>query len=402
MSISYDSQRSSRTIVLETVRTRRTLRKLTLFSAVLLLLCGGGILASGARDPGGDRRRQTQPRNWRAAHRPRRRGKTARRRPETESINDGDEDLEGRQSWFLFQRTYPFGSIPVNARRAAWESRPGRGKSDAQSESVATPVWQSLGPTPTLPYFGNFGFNSGRINALAVSPADANVILAGASTGGIWRSADGGANFVPVSDSQVDLAVGSLVFSKSSPNIVYAGMGDMQGCCTYMGSGILKSTDAGQTWTRVNNSSLPQPGAVGALAVDPNNPNRVYAALYRSLDMSNNASFPFGGFYLSTDGGFNWTNTFVGLPRDVVISPANSQTIYVAMRGVGASGNGGTGGVFRSADGGNTWNIIYPSAFPPAFGASGGLRDIRVAVSAANPQKIYVYSGSTTSIRVDV
>ena len=235
-----------------------------------------------------------------------------------------------------------------------------------------------------------------------MSPADANVILAGASTGGIWRSADGGANFVPVSDSQVDLAVGSLVFSKSSPNIVYAGMGDMQGCCTYMGSGVLKSIDAGQTWTRVNNGSLPQPGAVGALAVDPNNPNRVYAALYRSLDMSNNASFPFGGFYLSADGGINWTNTFVGLPRDVVISPANPQTIYVAMRGVGASGSGGTGGVFRSTDGGNTWNIIYTSAFPPAFGPSGGLRDIRVAVSAANPQKIYVYSGSTTSIRVDV
>jgi photosystem II stability/assembly factor-like uncharacterized protein len=337
-------------------------------------------------------------------HRPRHRGKTARRQPETESINDGDEDLEGRQSWFLFQRTYPFGSIPVDARRAAWESRPGRGKSEAQSESVTAPVWQSLGPTPTLPYFGNFGFNSGRINALAVSPTDANLILAGAATGGIWRSADGGANFVPVSDGQVDLAVGSLVFSKSNPDIVYAGMGDMQGCCTYMGSGILKSTDAGQTWTRVNNSSLPQPGAIGALAVDPNNPNRVYAALYRSLDATNANSFPFGGFYLSTDGGVNWTNTLVGLPRDVIVSPANPQTIYVAMRGLGASGNGGTGGVFRSTDGGNTWNIIYTSAFPPAF-TSGGLRDIRVAVSAANPQKIYVYSGNSASpvaIRVDV
>src|SRR2546427_5611561 len=189
MSISYDSQRSLPTISLQTVRTRR-FRELTLFSAVLLLVCGGGILASGAGTGGHQRR--TQPRSRRAEHRPRRRGKTATRQPEILSINDGDEDLEGRQSWFLFQRTYPFGSIPVNARRAAWESRPLRGKGEAQFESVTTPVWQSLGPTPTLPYFQNFGFNSGRINALAVSPTDANVILAGASTGGIWRSTDGG------------------------------------------------------------------------------------------------------------------------------------------------------------------------------------------------------------------
>lgn len=315
---------------------------------------------------------------------------------------DENEDIEGRQNWFMFQRAYPLGSVPDDARRRAWDSRPDRGKGRSGSESVQTPTWQSIGPVSTVPHPSNtFGLNSGRINAIAISAADPQVVLVGASTGGIWRSVDSGNSFTPVADSQVDLAVGAIAFSRSSPNTVYAGMGDMSACCSYLGSGVLKSTDGGQNWTRINNPSLPQPGAIGAIAVDPTNPNRLYVGLYRSLDTSTAGKFPYGGFYLSTDGGVNWMNTLPGLPRDIMISSADPQTIYVAMRGVGQSGNAGTGGVFRSIDGGNTWNMIYTSSFPPAF-ETGGLRDIRVAISAANPQKIYVYSGTTSSTRVDV
>ena len=91
-------------------------------------------------------------------------------------------------------------------------------------------IWTSIGPTPTVasPTPRNFGETSGRINAVAVSPANTQIVLIGSSTGGIWRSVDGGANFAPVGDDQVDLAVGWIAFAPSNPAIVYAGMGDMR------------------------------------------------------------------------------------------------------------------------------------------------------------------------------
>lgn len=317
--------------------------------------------------------------------------------------DEGDDEVEERQSWFMRQRTYPFGTLPTEARRRAWSERPSRPK-NASGIEAATATWSPLGPMPThsyAPLFANFGFNSGRINSIAVSPVNPQLVLVGGSTGGIWRSTDGGASFTPVSDAQVDLAVGAIAFAPSDPNIVYAGMGDMHSCCEYLGSGVLKSVDGGLSWTRVNNATLPQPASVGDIEVDPNNPNKIYLALYRSLDPLNANSFPYGGIYISNDGGVSWAKVFAGLPRDLALNPANPQIIYAAMRGVGTFGNGGTGGLYRSINGGSTWTVAYAAPYPAAFD-SNGLRDVRVAVSAANPQRVYVYLGNLTSIRFAV
>src|SRR5207244_11457246 len=99
--------------------------------------------------------------------------------------------------------------------------------------------WMSIGPKPSISNVPTWGHTSGRINTIAVKPDDPNVVLVGSATGGIWRSTDGGINFIPVSDDQVDLAVGSIAFSPSNPSIVYAGMRDMT---AYVGYGILRST----------------------------------------------------------------------------------------------------------------------------------------------------------------
>jgi photosystem II stability/assembly factor-like uncharacterized protein len=178
-------------------------------------------------------------------------------------------------------------------------------------------------------------------------------------------------------------------------------MGDFQGGSgggTYMGSGVLKSTDGGQTWTRINNATLPQPGWASKILVDPNDSNRVYLALYRTLDTSTANVLPFGGVYISTDGGVNWTNRLPGLPRDLALDPTatspQQRVLYAAMRGIGTSGTGGIGGVYKSSNGGQTWTPVYNSTYPAGL-TVGGLRDIRVALSPANPQKIYVYSGKT-------
>ncbi|HEX8097563.1 MAG TPA: hypothetical protein VF507_05985, partial [Pyrinomonadaceae bacterium] len=361
----------------------------------LLLILGLGVWSEASASTRARRGhaasgRSAKNRRSRAASKRVARRRASHEREEREEFAEEMEDPEGRTSWFMFQRSYPFESVPEDARREAWEERPGRGKR-TEAEAVQ---WTPIGPGPTIAYYSNFGDNSGRINAIAVSPADPNIVLIGASTGGVWRSTDGGAHFTPVTDGQVDLAVGSIAFSRSNPSIVYAGMGDMQGCCTYLGSGVLKSTDGGQTWAHVNNASLPEPAAIGTIQVDPNDPNRVYAALYRSLDNTAANSFPPGGVFISTDGGVSWKRTLAGYPRDVVISPANPQTIFAAMRGTTSFSAGS--GVYRSLDGGQTWNYVYVLPYSAT-------RDVRVAVSPAAPQRVYVYMGNGgTDVRVEM
>jgi len=304
------------------------------------------------------------------------------------------EDVEGRQGWFRAKRAYPFDEIPAGARRKAWAARPKSAPGITKSGGVQTQlVWTPIGPAPTLPPPTplNWGGTSGRINAVAISPANRRVILVGGSTGGIWRSNDGGATFAPVSDDQVDLAVGWIAFAPSDPTVVYAGMGDMD--YSYLGSGVLKSTNAGQTWARVSNATLPD-GIVARLEVDPANPDRVYVAQNITIDRATNLSAA-SGVFVSTDGGINWTKKLEGQARDVVIHPADRQIIYacIAPRKPTGGQPSSEGGLLRSNDGGNTWTSIPVST----DGFHAGYWDFRVALAPSEPQRIYVIYGTIFS-----
>jgi BNR/Asp-box repeat len=236
------------------------------------------------------------------------------------------DDPEARANWFWFQRMFPFNEIAPDARQRAWDSVP---KRDKGVNVLAGTIWYPIGPAPTTSDFpNNGGFTSGRINAIAVSPADNQIVLIGSATGGIWRSTDGGASFTPVSDDQVDLAVGTIAFAPSNPSIVYAGMGDPDH--GYFGTGVLRSSDAGATWTRVSNGTLIK-GQSMKILVDPADSNRVYLAQYNLVDVYTNLSF-ISGIYVSTDGGVNWSRTFNCLPRDLAMHPTNSQTYMPACR----------------------------------------------------------------------
>ncbi|HYP26136.1 MAG TPA: hypothetical protein VE262_05405 [Blastocatellia bacterium] len=319
-----------------------------------------------------------------------------------EGPSSGD-DPNGRREWFTYQRTYPYDTFPAEGRRVAWETAL-REKAETekaagrkgQARLAATDDWRQIGPSPTKSAFmNNWGQTSGRINTVAVSPSSPQIVLIGSSTGGIWRSTNGGTSFNPVSDSHVDLAVGSITFSKSSPSIVYAGMGDTRS--VYIGSGILKSTDSGGTWRRVSNSSLPSPGAIAEIEVDPSNPNRVYAAQYSRL--SENRLFA-SGFHISTDGGVSWTRTLQGLARDIQINPNNPRTIFVGMARVDQP-EGMPAGVYKSTDSGQTFTPVYTAPYD-----AGRTRDVRVSISPSSPQKVYLYTGgfrgAEFEIRVEV
>ena len=303
------------------------------------------------------------------------------------------EDPEGRSDWFFAQRAYPSGDLPADARETAWETISRRGIQTQSITTTANNTWQSIGPSPTQPGYTNWGVTSGRINAVAVSPANSQIVLAGSSTGGIWQSTNGGASFAPVTDSQVDLAVGSIVFAPSSPSIVYAGMGDTK--LGYLGSGVLKSTNGGRTWAKVSNNTLPSPGAVARVEVDPENSDRVYVAQYLRVSEEKVLS---SGFYLSTDGGVSWTRTLTGAARDIAISPTNRQTLFVGtIPRNDQTENIAAPGLHRSTDGGNTWTNVLPVTYDTGF-----RRDVKVAVTPARPQAIYVFTGGIRNNGISV
>ncbi|HKO97440.1 MAG TPA: Calx-beta domain-containing protein, partial [Pyrinomonadaceae bacterium] len=298
-------------------------------------------------------------------------------------------DVEKRREWFISQRKFPFDELPEQARQTAWASRP----SDREAFSMTTEEelglqWQSIGPLPTNSFYpNNWGKTSGRINAIAVSPSDPAIILIGAATGGVWRSIDAGTTFTPVSDNHVDLAVGSIAFAPSNSSVVYAGMGDKATNGEYLGTGVLRSSDAGVTWTRVNNNTLPSYGVISQILVDPSNANRVYVA---QLLFSQANSLTLGGFYLSTDGGVNWTRTISGTARDLVRHPTQPNILYLAL-GFTDFANGSSGGIFKSTNSGQSWTRIYTSP----FGTDAD--NIKIAVTPAAPQNLYVLVGKSTA-----
>ena len=168
-----------------------------------------------------------------------------------------------------------------------------------------------------------------------------------------------GNSFVPVTTTG-DLAVGSIAFSKSNPSVVYAGMGDTK--LGYLGSGVLKSVDEGRSWSRVSNTSLPSPGTISKIEVDPTNSNRVYVAQYSKLS---GAKVTSSGFYISTDGGVNWTRTQAGAARDIAVDPGDPTRLYLGLSRIDADLDPAFG-LYRSTDPINVARCSPISSIPNA------------------------------------
>jgi photosystem II stability/assembly factor-like uncharacterized protein len=313
--------------------------------------------------------------------------------PDT-SVSSADkkiaENPQWRLNWFLFQRTYPFETLPSKGRFFAFARAEGLHPQPLPQATPTPPIkehWRSVGPTPISPKFPSMGSTGGRLTAIAISPADPQLVLVGSATGGIWRSTDGGNNFVPVSDDQVDLAVGSLTFAASNPSIVYAGMGDVAG--GYMGTGVLKSTDGGASWSRVSDESLPAPGTIAKVVVDPTNPERVYVTQFSYRPGTGAGEVYASGFFLSEDGGKSWKKTQPGLPSDLMQHPSKPLTLYLAMATTFAA-SAPSAGVYKSTDGGRTWKAIFT---PPYLNAT----DMKIAVTPDEPETVYVFTGGVPS-----
>ena len=238
--------------------------------------------------------------------------------------------------------------------------------------------WRSIGPP-----------RAGRARALSGVASQPNVFYIGFDNGGVWRSTDYGSTWTPLFDAQPTGSIGAIAVAPSDPNIIYVGSGEgLQRPDLSVGDGVYKSTDAGKTWRHLG---LRDGQQIPAIIVDPRNPNRLFAAVL---------GHPYGpnaerGVFRSTDGGETWQKVLFKDDTtgavDLAIDPRNPQTVYAvlwqAQQGPWENGafSGPNSGLFKSTDGGSTWNQLTGGL--PAFAQ--GLGRIGIAVAPNDPSRMY-------------
>ncbi len=261
--------------------------------------------------------------------------------------------------------------------------------------SVASSTWVPLGPAPIVDGYGPGVPVSGRITALAADPTDPNTIYIAAASGGVWKTTDGGTDWTPLTDNQVTNVMGALTLDPNNPQVIYAGTGEANNSADSMyGQGILKSTDGGQTWTLLGNSVFGR-RAISKIVVDPSNSNTIYATDTGTLN--GNALPGNRGVWKSIDGGQTWNDTTASISTtanysDLVIDPANPQILFAA---VGQDSGDAANGVYATLNGGQSWALA--GNFPA------GIVDGRIALALApsDPNTIYASiagSGQTGSV----
>jgi photosystem II stability/assembly factor-like uncharacterized protein len=283
-----------------------------------------------------------------------------------------------------------------------------------------------------------------RVASIAGVAGDPSIYYAGAASGGVWKTTDGGLRWNPISDSMPVQAIGALAVAPSDPNILWAGTGEAWAIrdSDVIGDGIYKSGDAGRTWVHMG---LDATGRIGRILINPANPDIVFACaigritapqqergVYRTMDggknwervlfvdentgcsgLSMDAKNPQtlfagtwqvemhpwallsggagSGIYVSHDGGSKWTRTdAAGLPKsplgkiDVAVAPSDSNRVYALIQ------TKDQGSVWRSDDAGVTWRVVNWSR--ELIGRAGYY--IKLAVSPANPDEILVSNSS--------
>lgn len=234
--------------------------------------------------------------------------------------------------------------------------------------------WRSIGP-----------FRGGRTRAVAGVPSQPNVFYIAQVNGGVWKTDDYGRTWTPIFDDQPTGSVGCIAVAPSDPNIIYVGSGEgLQRPDLSVGDGIYKSTDAGKTWVHLglrDGQQIPQ------IAIDPRDPNRILVAV---------AGHPYGpneerGIFRSVDGGKTFEKVLYKDENtggaDVLIDQSHPDVAYAALWEArqgpweNAAWNGTGGGIFKSTDGGKTWQQLKA-------GLPEGIIQANLAIAPSTPNRL--------------
>jgi photosystem II stability/assembly factor-like uncharacterized protein len=224
---------------------------------------------------------------------------------------------------------------------------------------------------------GNVG---GRTRSLVIHPKDPNIMYAGAVGGGVWKSTDGGESWFPLSDLLPSIGIGALAIDPQNPDTLYAGTGEWYTGSTrgdsIRGLGIFKTTDGGATWRQLPETVNASFYYTNDIVVSPTNPQNVYAATY-------------GGVWVSRDGGDTWRRTLSRTSpntgcQDIAIRTDQSTDYIIAA--CGGTSNAPTA-IFRNQDAGGagTWEAVFS---PPAAGR------ISLAIAPSNQSIVYAMASS--------
>jgi photosystem II stability/assembly factor-like uncharacterized protein len=243
--------------------------------------------------------------------------------------------------------------------------------------------WRMIGP-----------FRGGRTVAASGVPGQPNVFYIAANNGGVWKSTDAGRVWKPIFDDQATGSIGALAVALSDPRIIYVGSGEgLQRPDLSVGDGIYKSTDGGQSWQHLGLSEgLHDAQQISAIIVDPHDSKRVFAAAL---------GHPYGpnaerGVFRSIDGGATWQNVLYKDENtgavDLAFDPSNAQTVYAVLWAarqapweIGESFKGPGSGLFKSTDGGSTWQPLT-GGLPTV---AQGLGRIGIAIAPSDPRRMY-------------
>ncbi len=238
--------------------------------------------------------------------------------------------------------------------------------------------WRAAGP-----------FRGGRVDAVVGHPTSPFLFYMGSVNGGVWRTNNGGQTWANITDGKTDISsVGAITLAPSDPNVIYVGTGESQlrEDLTF-GTGMYRSTDAGQTWQSLGLADAQQ---ITDIVVDPRDADRAYVSAIGHAFGPNAER----GVFRTTDGGKSWTKVlFVDDStgaQDLAMDPSNPRVLYATMYKFQRTpwsmiAGGGRSGLWKTTDGGDTWTEISRNPGLPRS----PLGKIGIDVSRSNPQRVY-------------